>query len=172
LWEIWLLALSFRGQRLLFVPTPMPGLTPQYLTIRCCFPAYFFDSSIDTFLNSFRSFSSSKVDFLALAPAALTSFSVSDSDPVLKVSNSVLIFSIKLFHDFFIRLEIELAFVCFKSNQGRENRTQGVFLSQMLFNQFQCPAVWDAIEIFLQDRFEYGICIVCRGKQCHGGTEL
>jgi hypothetical protein len=48
---------------------------------------YFLDASTETFLNSFKSFSSSKVDLRALGPAALIPFSISDS--VLNASNIV-----------------------------------------------------------------------------------
>ena len=71
------------------------------------FSAYFFDSCIETFLNSFKSFSNSSVAFLALAPAALTPFSVSDYDSDQKFSNSELIFQISSFMIFFPEMRMQ-----------------------------------------------------------------
>lgn len=65
---------------------------------------YFFDSSIETFLNSFKSFSISKVDLRALGPAALTPFSVNDSASALNVSISALIFNNRSFMLILIKL--------------------------------------------------------------------
>ena len=68
------------------------------------FADYFLDSSNEVFLNSFKSFSNAKVDFLALVPAALFPFSACVSASVLNVSNSALIFSINSFISKFIYL--------------------------------------------------------------------
>jgi len=52
---------------------------------------YFFDASIDTFLNSFNNFSRSKELLRARVPAALLPFSTCKLASVAKASNSALI---------------------------------------------------------------------------------
>ena len=68
---------------------------------------YFFDSAIETFLNSFRSFSSSKEDFLALVPALLLPSSNCELASVRKDSKVLWMFSMRFFMIVFLRLRYE-----------------------------------------------------------------